>query len=615
MLDEVDEVAILAISKSSFGIVCTLDSLFVDAITPKDAPPDGPSPESNDADYQIERRRRKTEWKRRQQGQTFLDHLIINVRAGKGGNGCVAFHREKFKPMGPPSGGSGGRGSDIYILPTPTLTSLSSIPKRIRGAFGASGQGTWQNGKSAPPTIIKVPVGTVVRALPPSDPRAAKDEWEAEEEGLEGLDADERRARLRERRWVHYPRYEDDNVGRDVFKQAEAALYREERERRWARRQRALNPIYLDLDKVEDTTPAVDAPLGTGQHQFLGHLVAQGGAGGLGNPHFLSPLNRSPKFATRGCEGERLTLTLTLHLPADIALVGLPNAGKSTLLRALTGGRAKTAVAGYAFTTLNPVVGVVRVGEDGVWEGGVRAGVVDGGGEKDTGFNFDILETFRFTVADNPGLTPTLPISPSSDPDLSPLAFTPTPTPNSSLNENTSTTPSPSENPSAPPAPGTLALGHSFLRSLERAHALAYVVDLSGPAPWDELRALREELEAYQAGMSARARVVVANKADLLGPGADAGGGAIEENEGRVGGESEARDDARNNKVEEAKAKLRRLEDFVRTEMVVRDPATGRERVLDVVPVSAKYAQNVGRIVELMKGYVKEARGVEGEVV
>ncbi|KAG2123986.1 GTP1/OBG domain-containing protein [Suillus clintonianus] len=82
------------------------------------------------------RRKRKTEWKRRQGGQTFLDNPTINVRGGNGGDGCVAFHREKWKPMGPPSGGSGGRGGGVYILPTPNLTSLSST-QNVYGAAQA----------------------------------------------------------------------------------------------------------------------------------------------------------------------------------------------------------------------------------------------------------------------------------------------------------------------------------------------------------------------------------------------------------------------------------------------------------------------------------------------
>ncbi|KAG5652216.1 hypothetical protein H0H81_005797 [Sphagnurus paluster] len=492
-----------------------------------------------------------------------------------GGDGCAAFHREKYKPFGPPSGGNGGRGGDVYILPTPHLTTLSSVPTRIRGEAGGHGQGTWQNGKNGAPLVIKVPLGTVVRELHRDDPRRAKDEWEAEEESLEGLSPSDKRDRMRDNRWVHYPRFGEANVQRDTFKEAEAVLYKQERERRLARRRRiSERPIFLDLDKEENIERAVDAPLGVKQHEPTGHLIASGGLGGVGNPHFTSTLNRSPKFASRGHWGERITLSLELKLIADIGLVGMPNAGKSTLLRALTGGRAKSEVAGYAFTTLNPVVGVVRVGEDGTFEGGVSGNLtheetlleeqqlqqkMESGELADAltrnqvpehdvgthgnmavrpGHHFDIVENFRFTIADNPGL-----ISRSSE---------------------------------------NVGLGHSFLRSMERSLALVYVVDLSGPAPWEELAILREELEKYQPGMSAKARMVIANKADLLGGDDDPAA------------------------VEEAKKKLKTLEEFVKTRMVAEDGSS--PFTLDVVPTSAKFSQNLFKVVGLMRTYVEQAR-------
>ncbi|KAI0692717.1 hypothetical protein BC835DRAFT_1416373 [Cytidiella melzeri] len=518
------------------------------------------------------KRRRRTEWKRRQGKENFLDHVIIHIRGGKGGDGCVAFHREKFKPYGPPSGGNGGNGGDVYILPTPHLTTLSSVPTRVRAANGGHGHGTWQNGKNGAPTIIRVPLGTIVRQLPADDPRRAKDEFEAEEEGMEGMDIEEKRKKLRAMRWMHYPDYEDENVERDAFKEAERQMYKEERERRLVRRMRARNLITLDLDRVEETAEARDpnAPLGTGKKESMGHLLARGGVGGYGNPHFLGPDNRSPKFATRGTEGERISLSLELKLLADVGLVGMPNAGKSTLLKAITGGRAKTEVAGYAFTTLNPIVGVVRVRDDGTFEGWDEGRVVDETREeelrerekleagdfadaltrnqkvaRETDWGYEqsdaTFEEFRFTVADNPGL-----ISQASD---------------------------------------NVGLGHSFLRSIERSPALVYVVDLSAPAPWDELAVLRDELEKYKVGMSAKARLVIANKADLLGG---------------TGGDADA--------VREAKEKLVRLQEFVNKEMAISDGEGGVTRHLDVVPISAKFSMNLRKVVTLMQGYVQEAR-------
>ncbi|KAJ3967260.1 GTPase [Lentinula raphanica] len=529
--------------------------------------------EHDSEDYETYQRRRRTEWKRKQGGQTFLDHLIINVRGGKGGDGCAAFHREKFLPFGPPSGGNGGRGGDVYILPTPELTTLTSVAKRVRGENGGNGQGTWQNGKNGSPLVIRVPLGTIVRELPRDDPRRAKDEWEAEAEALEGLEPADKQARMRDNRWVHYPRYSESNVERDAFKEAEQLLYKQERDRRYARRKREMEePIYLDLDKELEVEKDPNLPLGLPRKDTLGHLVASGGQGGLGNPHFLSTDNRSPKFATRGHEGGRITLSLELKLLADIGLVGMPNAGKSTLLRALTGGRAKTEVASYAFTTLNPIVGVVRVAADGSFEGGISEGMVheetlieetqdqtkmESGAFADAltrnqqansdaltrgygaGHRFDIVEHFRFTIADNPGL-----ISQAS---------------------------------------ANVGLGHSFLRSIERSLALVYVVDFSNPAPWDDLAILRNELEQYLPGMSNKARIVIANKADLLAADNDPAS------------------------IDKARVKLKRLEEFVEKEMGVEDE-DGNSRSLDVIPISAKYSQNLEKVVGLMQKYVIEAR-------
>ncbi|KAF7312257.1 putative GTP-binding protein P8A3.11c, mitochondrial [Mycena indigotica] len=520
-------------------------------------PSTAPLPDEDESLRDRLRRRRRTEWKRRQRGQTFLDNLIVSVHGGSGGDGCVAFHREKFVPNGPPSGGNGGRGGDVYIMPTPHLTTLSGIAKRIRGPTGGNGQGTWQNGKNAEPLVIHVPLGTVVREIPRGDSRRSPDEWEAEQESLEGLDSTERVQKMRDNRWVHYPRFGETNLSRDSFKDAEQALYAQERERRYLRRQREKDykPLVLSM-----------LPLGARHREPLGFLIASGGTGGLGNPHFMSQNDRIPRFATRGHPGERITLALELKILADVGFVGMPNAGKSTLLRALTGGRAKSEVASYAFTTLNPVVGIVRVADDGTFEGSLKSDqvydetIVEEMQEQERiergelahaltrnqsgqhGHHFDAEETFRFTIADNPGL-----ISDSSE---------------------------------------NVGLGHSFLRSMERSLALAYIVDLSGPAPWDELLVLRAELEKYQHGMSRKARIVIANKADLLGGEGDAEAIAL------------------------AKSKLRRLELFVQEHMI---PIGEDGRRLEVVPVSAKYSQNLTRVVGLMRGHVQEARDRLGE--
>ena len=175
---------------------------------------------------------------------------------GRGGDGCVAFHREKFQQYGPPSGGNGGRGGDVYIQPTSHLTTLSSVPRRIRGNAGGTGLGTFQNGRAGEPTIIRVPLGTIVRELPRDDPRRQPDEWQALEADLEGLDTEERRAEWRRRRFIHYPDYEENNMERAAFKDAIWELTKLERDMRRARRERDAAPLQLDLN-VEDVALGV----------------------------------------------------------------------------------------------------------------------------------------------------------------------------------------------------------------------------------------------------------------------------------------------------------------------------------------------------------------------
>ena len=201
----------------------------------------------------------------------FVDEAIIEVHAGKGGDGVASFRREKFVPRGGPDGGDGGRGGSLYALADRNLNTLIDYRyARIhRARDGENGRGADQYGKSASDIELRVPVGTVVSDLETG-------------EAIADLDRDGTRV-----------------------------------------------------------------------------LVARGGAGGLGNLHFKSSVNRAPRQFTRGAEGEHRRLKLELKLLADVGLLGMPNAGKSTLIRAVSAARPK--VADYPFTTLAPSLGVVRV--------------------------------------------------------------------------------------------------------------------------------------------------------------------------------------------------------------------------------------------------------------
>jgi len=393
---------------------------------------------------------------------------------GKGGTGAAAFGLTRSGALGPPSGGNGGLGGSVYLTTSSQLTSLSTLRRRYVGGQGSNGSGDHQHGKRGEDMVLTVPVGTVVREIRREG--EAEKIWE-EEEGM-GLDKDERKQRRWERVFVTHPGV---GVDREDYREAETMLRRE-------RRFSIVTPTFEDEPAMtHDIEKAMIEPI----------LLARGGQGGLGNPFFSGVSEyRAPRIASRGVEPHTSTYELELKLLADVGLVGFPNAGKSTILRGLTGRRAE--VAGYEFTTLNPQIGVVRVWDDGSWGGGFAAleGQQEGSVIEETWKERELdeaarergeyiplpkgirsqsddgekIETSRFTISDNPGLLPQA-----------------------------------SEN---------VGLGHSFLRSIERSLALCYVLDLTRSDPASDLYVLRGELEAYQAGLAKKGAVVVLNKGD-----------------------------------------------------------------------------------------------------
>ena len=221
----------------------------------------------------------------------FVDEASIRVEAGKGGNGCLSFRREKYIEKGGPDGGDGGDGGSVYLVGDKNLNTLVDFrfQPRYRAPNGQSGQGSNRTGAKGDDVVLKVPLGTSVF---------------------------------------------DDDTG-DY------------------------------LGDVNDT----DSRL----------RVAEGGRHGVGNTRFKSSTNRAPRQTTPGEPGEVHNLRLELKLIADVGLLGLPNAGKSTLIRAVSAARPK--VADYPFTTLVPNLGVVRLGQDESFVIADIPGLIEGAAE------------------------------------------------------------------------------------------------------------------------------------------------------------------------------------------------------------------------------------------